>query len=363
MGTIFDVRGTDLRIEAEHVTVGPLRGVLGIQLDRSKFAALGEEAFVPSTRTRSAALFLVEEFPFRGGRLTAGARLERVRVESDGDSPGAEEGRFGVAASRRFSPASVATGVVFNLSDRWQATGNLSRTERAPTNYELFANGVHVATGAFERGSPELLEERSTTVDLGLQWKADVNRVRAGVFNTRYSNFVGLDLADPDSGEADEDGEPLPLFVFGAVPARFTGAEIDALYRVVDSAWKIDLTGKIDYVRAVNRATGEPLPRIAPIRTTLGVQARYRSAAAGIELVHAARQSRVPDYDESTDGYTLVNLAANYRLPVAGSRLQLFTRVNNLTDRLAFNAASIQTVRGLAPYGGRSVMVGIRGNL
>lgn len=369
IGTVFRSRGQDLRVEAEHLALGPVRGVVGLQIDRSRFSALGEEAFVPSTHSRSNALFVVEELPFTGGKLNLGARLEQARIRSAGDSPtgaddpDSEPGAFGAPTRRSFSPRSIAAGALFDLSDRWQLTGNLSRTERAPTQYELFANGVHVATAAFERGDTSLGKEKATTLDLGLTWKSGPNRVRFGVYSTRFSNYIGLDLVAADSGEFDEEGEQLPLFAFQAVPARFNGAEVDGVWRMLDGAWQVDVLGRIDTVRATNRATGEPLPRIVPLRTAVALQLRHNGLAGTFEVVNAVRQSRVPGYDESTDGYTLVNLWASYRLPFAGNRLQLFARVNNLTDRLAFNAASIQTVRGLSPLAGRSLLMGLRGTL
>jgi iron complex outermembrane receptor protein len=52
VGTTFATSGTEARLELEHAALGPLRGVFGLQLEAINFSALGEEAFVPSTRTR-----------------------------------------------------------------------------------------------------------------------------------------------------------------------------------------------------------------------------------------------------------------------------------------------------------------------
>jgi len=43
-----------------------------------------------------------------------------------------------------------------------------------------------------------------------------------------------------------------------------------------------------------------------------------------------------------------------------GAQAQWFAKLNNATDRLAFNAAAIGTVRGLSPQGGRALTVGLR---
>jgi len=68
----------------------------------------------------------------------------------------------------------------------------------------------------------------------------------------------------------------------------------------------------------------------------------------------------VPSGDEPTPSYTLVNLAASYKLRMARTEGFFFARLNNLTNELAYNAATIGTVRPLAPLPGRGLMVGLR---
>lgn len=155
VGTVFASRGHDLRLEAEHAPVGALRGVLGLQFEDFDFSALGDEAFVPATQTRKTGLFALEELPWRGGTLSLGLRLERAQVDSGGDADPATP-KFGSAAQRSFSLRSLSIANVLPLGRHWSLSASLSATERAPTYFELYANGVHAATGAYERGDPAL---------------------------------------------------------------------------------------------------------------------------------------------------------------------------------------------------------------
>jgi iron complex outermembrane receptor protein len=82
--------------------------------------------------------------------------------------------------------------------------------------------------------------------------------------------------------------------------------------------------------------------------------------AARAEVVYAAEQDRVPTYDVPTTAYTIVNLAASYKLGFSGGEGLLFLRINNVTNELAYNATTIGTVRPLAPLPGRGVMAGLR---
>ncbi len=363
VGTTFSNKGQDARIEVEHAPLGDLRGVLGLQAESAKFSALGEEAFVPSTRTRQTALFAHEELRLAGAsRLSFGGRVERHLLDSAGDEAGADP-RFGSPQQRRLTTTSAAFGGIRDLAGLlgpgWQFSGNLAYTERAPTHYELFANGVHIATAAFERGDTGLGKEKGSNLDVALEWKRDHDRVRAGVFTSRYSNYIAL-LRTGEPDFVNDEGEVFPVYGFGGVKARLSGFELEAAWRVLQASGTLDLDAQLDAVRATNLDTGEPLPRIAPLRLRLGAVYALAGWQLRGEVVRASRQDRVPSDDAPTAGHTLLNLALSKPVTLGGSDALFFLRLDNLTDELAFNAASIATVRQLAPLPGRSLSAGLR---
>ncbi len=363
VGTTFKNKGSDARLELEHAPLAlsgaGLRGVFGLQTERARFSALGEEAFVPSTRTEQLAGFIFEEIDLGDVKASAGGRLERTRVDSTGDAPGAVTPKFGPATSRDFSAGSAAVGGLLKLSPQWKLSANLAYTERAPSPAELYANGVHVATAAFERGNANAAKEKGANLDVALQWKQGNSNLKAGAFASRYANYIVLAA----TGEPDfvtDTGETLPVYAFIGVPARLSGFEFEGRWRVLDAAQRVDLDGMLDLTRASNRATGEPLPRIAPMRTTLGVDLSQGVWTARAELVHAAAQKRVPADDVPTRRYTLVNLSTSHALKLGGADGLLFAKLTNIGNALAYNAASVGTVRPLAPLPGRGVMAGLR---
>ncbi len=357
VGTVFKNKGFDGRFELEHAPIGPLRGVFGLQFEDADFSALGEEAFVPDTNTRQFAAFVFEEQQLGVGKLTYGLRVERTKVRSDGDADPAEL-KFGDPQSRSFTGVSAALGTVWPIATDWQASGNLAYTERAPTQYELYANGIHAATGTFERGDLDQAKERGTALDLGLQWQQRHNRVKASVFATRFSNYIGL-LA---TGEPDviDGGEAIPVYAFEGVRARFYGGELEAGWRLLDGAQTVDVDGQVDWVRADNRSTGEPLPRIAPVRLTVGANWGIAGWTLRGEVRHATRQDRVPSDDVATPSYTMLNAAISKPFGLGGTAGLFYVKLNNLTNELAFNASTIGTVRPLSPLGERSLSAGVR---
>jgi len=366
VGTTFTSRGSELRAQAQHAPVslvgGMLRGVFGTQLEKLDFSALGEEAFVPNTDTNSAALFVLEEWRGPVFSLSGGVRAERVRVASAGDAAGAEEPRFGAAGQRRFSPVSASLGATLPLSKAWSLTAQLGHTERAPTYYELYANGVHVATGAFEVGDPALGVERSAHGEVGAQWTSGASQFKAQVFATRFSRYIALDATGNTFEEIDEEGEAvsLPEYAFRAVRARLIGLEIEGKTRLFDSPWALDLLGAIALVRGTNTTSGEPLARLPPLRARLGFEASQGPWMAWATVRHLARQNRVPAIDVPTPSVTLLDLGLGWRPRWGAADALVFARVDNVTDELAFNAVALRNARQLSPLPGRSATLGLR---
>ena len=369
IGTTFRSAGDEARLQLRHAPLGPLQGVVGVQTERLEFSALGAEAFVPGTRTRSAALFVLEEMQAGAARLSLGVRRESVRVSSNGDAPAASAPRFGAAIERRFSPTSATLSASVGTAQGWQASATLGHTERAPAYYELYANGVHVATAAFERGDATLPAERSGHAELGLAWAGAHGSVKFSAFGTRFSRYIELGATGVDIILPGDNGAPdaaVPEYLFRSVRALLQGFEIEGRHQLFAATagrpFALVMTGSVDSVRGTRLDTGEPLPRLAPLRARLALEAQARCWQLGAGVRHAARQSRVPALDTTTPGHTLLDLWASFGLPAGwfGDQAQWFAKLNNATDRLAYNAAAIATVRGLSPQAGRALSVGLR---
>ena len=383
-GTVFKNAGNDLRLEARHAKLGPLEGVAGLQVEGSRFSADGLEAFAPYSATRQTALFAYEELPMAWGKLNFGARVESVKVESLGNPLVA---RF-TPASRSFNPGSYALGALWNVVPGWQLTSNLAYSARAPKDYELFADGPHIATASYEVGNANFATEKSTNLDIGAKWKSGANTFAVSAFVNRFINYIsqaatgvlrdaegngagGAGVTDVGTGNSVESGGTariLPEFFFQQVPARFTGLEASGTIRLMESAQNagqtLDLELRGDIVRAVNTATGQPLPRIAPAR--LGATLAWGQGAWGARfgVNHVAAQNDVAPGQPVTHAYTLVNASLSYRQKVGATDLLWFARLDNIGDKLAYSATSIltQTAPGKAPLPGRNFKVGLQAN-
>ena len=382
-GTTFKNKGSDVRAEVKHAKFGAMQGVVGFQSEQFEFAALGEEAFVPETKTTNRGVFVYEEIAVGPLKLALGARAERSHIESKGTTGDAPV-RFGGASTKAFNLASASVGASYRISKQTSVTSNLALNERAPTYYELFADGPHLATAAYEVGDRNLRKERATSIDVGLKWadqaSGGATNATIGVFMQSFSRFLALrrsgvdrdaegnrgvvDCGDGTSVESGCVAGILPEYRYQSVSARLSGVEMQGALRVLNSGgWTLDLRGKLDYVRAEDKTNREPLPRIAPLRVGMGSTLTSGGLRLSADVERSARQSRVPSSEigGAVAGHTLVSASVLYGMPLGGGKsATFFLRGTNLGDSRAFNAASIDTIRYLSPLPGRSIKAGVR---
>ena len=380
-GTVFKNRGSDLRFEARHARFGNLEGLLGLQIEDSRFSADGDEAFAPYSRTRQNALFAYEEYKTGWGKLTFGGRLESVKVESLGN-PNPALAKF-VPGQRSFSPSSYAIGSLWNLTPQWQLTGNVAYTERAPKDYELYANGPHIATRAYEVGNSTFAKEQATQFDIGVAWKSAFNSIAFNAYSSNFKNYIGLvqsigvtrNQSDGEVNPVDDPNNtgfsqatgavfsPLNEFRYQQIRARFTGFEASGNIRLIDGVSPIDLALRADVVKATNLTTGQPLSRIPPMR--LGATLKYASGSFGANFGfdHTAAQKSVPAGDRAAAANTRFNAGASYRVKAGPVNTLLYARLDNITNRLAYSPTSILTSTAFPnapPLPGRSLKVGLQ---
>ena len=381
-GTRFDNKGHDLRIEGRQraVRLGTgmqLEGVVGMQSERNQLSATGDERFLPSSRTQSTGVFTYQALKTSWGQFSTGARAETVEVaSSEAIGPNNEN----AAQTKKFKPLSFALGAMRNLrvgeaQNGWQLTGNLSASQRAPKDYELFAHGQHVATAAYEIGQSINGLEKGTQLDVGGEWKQGPHKFGITGFASQFSNYLAL----RPTGEGWDGtsfvtpvGADMPVYRFEGVRARFYGIESTAKLRMVGGQSALvspnaahgamDLELRADVVRARDLTHNSYLPRIAPMRIGADVVWSRNAWGARFGFMHAAAQNRVPDGGATTAGHTLWNVGINYHAHTYGpTHWLLFAKIDNITNKLAYSSTSVltQTLGSNAPpIAGRSLKVG-----
>jgi iron complex outermembrane receptor protein len=375
--TTFKNRGIDGTFELTHVPLLGLKGVIGTQFDSGKFDAIGDEAFIPNSKTNSQSVYVYEELPLDQHKMTFGLRHGKHEVESKGggESQDDNQPKFGDPSRKKFNTNNAAIGGLYKLNEQWSLTGNLSHNERAPTYFELFANGVHTATGVFEQGQSNLKKEKSNGIDGQIRWKSGQDSLTFGAYFNRFSNFNGLlstnlqEAVEEHHHEEDGGGGEDPemhtyqISRFTGIKAEFKGVELEGKTMLTDY---LQFNVRGDYVDARNKTSGGYVPRISPLKLGAGLKYEFDRFGARLDVLHAFKQDRVAtnfNYEGGkeliTDAYTNVSMMATYKLPTQ-LNLEVFTRANNLLNEEIREHASF--LKDIAPMGGRSIMFGLRGD-
>lgn len=358
VGTTFDVREVDGRIQLKHKPQSGWTGLIGVHGGNRDFTALGDEAaFAPPVMTQSTGLFSVEAKDFGKTHVELGARVDHIRHNPDeGSTP-----------KSRFTPYTFSAGVNFSLTEHMHLRMDVQRAQRAPASEELYANGAHLATTSFEHGNHELKAETANNFDISLGH--DIGRFNwelSGFYN-RINDYVYQQEVDADADgiadRVDESGVPsadgeLLLLDYAQKNATLYGGEFSAKYKLIRRGpWQLDLRAQADTVRA-RLNDGGNLPRITPTRFGGGIDARYAGLSAGLSYLRSQQQNRVASLETTTPGYDLLssNLAYEHLTDTTKTTIYLQGR-NLLNEKIRLSTSFLKDV---APQPGRSIFIGVR---
>ncbi len=356
VGTVFRNNGTEQRYEATHVPLGGWTGVLGFQRDDRTVSALGEEAVIPKSGTRSGGIFLVESYGWKDFKFELGGRTGRVKLDPEGDDP-----------SRKFSPTSLSAGTVWTFRPGYALAVSAALAQRAPTVEELYSDGAHAATATFDVGNSSLTKEKSRNIDLGLRKTAGAWRGKVGAFYNRVRDYIygayvdsngdGVPDRVDDTGAPDPNGE-FTLIDITQATAKFVGMEGELSWRP-DAASGPGLRFFGDMVRGRLTNGGGDLPRMSPARIGMEADVRHGPWSAYGMLLGVLRQDRVATLETKTDGYLRLDAGVEYTLKAgADVATKLFLRGSNLLNQDMRVATSY--IKDYAPLPGRTFTAGLR---
>lgn len=347
VGTAFYNKGIEGRIELVQAAKGAWKGASGVQYFSRDFNVVGDEAFLPKSSTQQLGLFTLQQLDFGALKLEGGARYEHTVLEA---KPLLDQTQF-FSGKRTFDTVSGSVGASYGFTPDWRFGVNLSRTVRAPSGEELFANGPHAGTQAFEIGNPDFKTERAWGLEAVLRGRGEGYTFEASAYHNWFSNFIYEDL----TGDI-EDG--LPVYRFDQANARYYGFEIQGTVTLASfNGIDVVADGLADYVHANIENVG-PAPRIPPMRVQGGLALNGSKLDVRGEVEWSNNQTRTTAFETQTNSFTLVNAEINYR-PWGNERpLSFALSANNIFDVDARRHASF--LKDFAPLGGRDIRVTAR---
>jgi iron complex outermembrane receptor protein len=275
---------------------------------------------------------------------------------------------LGVAGqARSWNSVTGNVGLLYKLAEPVALVLNVGRGFRAPSSFDLFSNGVHEGTVAFERGNPGLRTEKSINTDLALRLQTTSAAVEVGGFVNWIQDFiytVPTGTVDSASG--------FQIYDVTQGNARLAGLETAAQYH--PTAW-LHLQGTADYVIGTNTSTGNPLPAMPPFRATYtvrlepGTEGFLREPYVSFGGETNARQTRLDPAEAAffqgafggrgyqSTGFTLANAGAGFTIGAGPGAIRIDFAVKNLFNKAYADFLSRLKTNAENPGEGRTVVL------
>lgn len=356
VGSRFKNDELESRAELTHAPVAHWHGIMGVQLQHRNFTAKGEEAFVPTSLSQSAGIFMVEKRNWQQWQFEIGGRFEHTNHNP----------RVAMLETRNFNLYSVSAGAAWKFTEGYQLDLIVTRGQRAPNTVALFADGVHIATNTFEQGNSTLNKETSNNFDVALQKTTGRITGRVNLFYNHINDYIFQQSRDSDNDgiadRVDDEGivEINGSFLvqdFSQTRARFYGLEAEANIALLPDTVNLRLFTDTVYGKLKDNGN---IPRITPQRFGFDLNFTQNKWQAHFNLTRVVHQDRIAVLETETPGYTLMNTEIGYHMKLTQSvNYMLFLQGRNLLDSDIRMHTSF--LKDAAPMAGRAIVAGIRG--
>ena len=203
------------RLEVAHPKIGSVSGTLGAEVQLQDANTRGPAELQPTADTWNVGLFVFEEIDLDPWTLNAGLRGDYRTIDAEPNDRTTDPDLL----KNEYWVLSGALGANVQVADGVALAANLSSGFRAPSVFELYANGVHGGVAAFQVGDPDLEPERAYSADVSVRVRRD--RLTAEV--TGYVNAINEYIYLANTGESAPNG--LPIFEADQTDAVIPGIE------------------------------------------------------------------------------------------------------------------------------------------
>ena len=313
--------------------------IIGSNILSQENKNFGHEILVPNSEMNDFGLFGLAEFTMdNSSQLLAGVRYDSRSISSGTISNDFSNFNGSIGLKKDFSNSTLR----FNISSGF----------RAPNLIELFADGVHHGSFQYKKGNSNLVAEKSIQTDLSLQINNQNSLVSFDLFFNEISDYIYL---APSNGF--EDG--FRVYDYLQQDATLYGGEIH-LNKETGISWLSYYTS-LEFIYA-ETTDGEALPFISPLTFNQVFNLDFSdNYSLEIDFLAKAKQGRVSTFEETTDGYTLLNLSGVWETQFLDNELDIFWSVNNVFDKEYYDHLSRLKTAGIHEMG-RNISVGIKYN-
>jgi len=237
---------------------------------------------------------------------------------------------------RTFSNPTAMLGMFYYLRENLTFNANLGTAWRAPSAYELYANGVHQSAASYDIGDSSLKAERAYNFNAALNYSGKRLSGEIGFYNNQINNYI---YSKPDLQFIYTIRGEFPEFTYTQVNARFRGLDIKASYVIRDS---LTFTSKAALLWAYNQTIHNYLI-FAPsnryensLKYNFGNIGKMHGLYFIITNIYVTHQWRVPpnsDYTNPPGAYTLFNADIGFDVAIGKQVMNVNFSATNFLNR------------------------------
>lgn len=384
IGTQFSNDTLEARLDLEH-RINHIHGIAGMHYLDTDYTASGEEAFTPSSNTKSLSFFVLEETKLAQNiTLEGGLRYEKTDIstlesdhdddheEDDHDDEHEHEHEHGehVEFDDSFTTFSGSIGANWQYKAGHALAISIASAKRAPNATEILSNGVHLATGTYDLGigyeihgdeiefhPEEIKKEHALTLDITARKFSGDFGYSVNAFYNQIDNFysqvnTGLYFED---GHVESDDHGMAIFQYQAQDVVMYGLEFDTHYQVTPM-WLVKVSG--DQIWNDIKNSEYNLPRFMQNKLRLATSYDLNSVKLSVGATHYFTQNDLAQNETKGESYTLVDASIKYYFDTSFGDGHVFAKATNLSDELVMPHTSFN--KESVPLAGRNLSVGVK---
>ena len=316
---------------------------------------------------------------FRGGYLSvkpgeyifSNGNANLVLKDENGNYIEDESGnRISLVRDREFKNLSFSLGIKKKI-DHFEINSWLMHTMRPPRVEELYSDGPHLASYAFEIGNPNLKAERIYGIENSISYNSNSFNTSLVTFYNYSPYFFemtpdgychelenwteiqwlfeghpchGVNWIDWGSGEMGW----LHKYSAKGSEVVIQGLEFDLKYQFN----KMQLSYNFSFVNGNNLTLGIPLSYMNPIKQILSFDhnmSQIINYKIRLSKIHAVNKERLGEFETYTPGAFLTDITISFNYKMYNMTLQL----NNVFDEEHYNHLS--RIKNITPEAGRNI--------
>jgi len=302
--------------------------IIGVQGMFQSNKNFGDEILIPDANKTDFGAFLTAHYHKKNFGVLGGFRYDFRNISTDASRDPSDINSM-PSLNRDFNSFNAALGFKFDPIETITFRLNLASGFRAPNLSELTSSGVHHGTNRYEKGNPDLTNERNFQTDLSLEFNNEHINIFANGFYNSISEYIFL---NPTNEMIDDE----QVFTYLQSDAKLYGGEVGLHFHPHPLDW-LHIESGFEMV-AGELNDGSYLPLIPAnqinntVRLTLKDGKRLKEPMVFMTYQNTFSQKNTSEFETPTDSYNLLSLGAGCKLKFEKMEINLNTNISNLTN-------------------------------